>query len=776
MKFEILDFIKNDEGFLVTVKTNESSLFSNDENEKGIIFHGEKIINSKEVYKSVIGYELISINKEYNNHENLINIKKNIAFTWHENLLNILSEFANIKLNLKYISNGGRLNCKLFITILDNNNSELQKITDQIKKETSTFFPSILSDKISPYLFQELNNSNLLEQNNSEEYCHLFYREPITISFNNMSFGFNSVSDTNDNNLTLYLPFYSQPLEYDYELFKAMLNQNEYTELDIQLIPFTLTENEIRILNDITKKINSGINMKMTFEEINKISNNLQSFLNTKFKYFVTVAIRSKYSIISEHIKTGIKNYFFGKNVNVHHLKINNTQKILDINNDTSHISKFFPFYFSLPDVLQVFRLPFPDNITFPGFNQKSPGFFTLPGNLDDNGILIGEKKINNKKKQIRISSHSISKHIFVSGQTGTGKSTLLKTMIIDCAKKKYGFTLIDPHGDLFDEVISIIPDDSKDRLKVINVTRPADSFGINPLAYNKNLPQGKSLVINELMRIFASIYDLKIVGGPMFESFFKNGLLLIMDEAVEEKYVRLSIIDFVNVFTNEDYRSDLLRSCKNNSVVNFFTTSNRMSGDYSFANFALYITSKLTRFADDFYLTPILTSENSLDFRNLIDNDGILLIKLDKGLIGTDNTSLLGQIIISQIYLAGLSRTTINKEARKPHHIFIDEFQNFVRSDIGSALSEVRKYGLNLILANQTLGQLDQHLVYSIFGNVGSMILFRPGITDYEIIKHYFYPEFSRAEILNLPNFHCIGRLLIDNIPSDPFIFETIK
>lgn len=196
---------------------------------------------------------------------------------------------------------------------------------------------------------------------------------------------------------------------------------------------------------------------------------------------------------------------------------------------------------------------------------------------------------------------------------------------------------------------------------------------------------------------------------------------------------------------------------------------------NWSFSNFATYITSKLTRFTDDYYLTPIISSKKgNINFRKLIDDGNILLVKMDKGLIGSDNVSLLGQMLVSSIVLAAMSRANMGKTERKPFYLFIDEFQNFIKGDVGSALSEVRKYGLSLTLANQTLGQLEQSMVEALMGNVGSMIFFRPGINDYEKVRHYLEPEFSREDVLKLPNFNCISRLLIDNIPCEPFVFQN--
>jgi type IV secretory pathway TraG/TraD family ATPase VirD4 len=271
-------------------------------------------------------------------------------------------------------------------------------------------------------------------------------------------------------------------------------------------------------------------------------------------------------------------------------------------------------------------------------------------------------------------------------------------------------------------------------------------------------------------------MYDMNIAGGPMFETFFKNGLQLLMDEGVQNTSGFYALNDLVKIFQNSKFRDKLLLECTNNPVKEFFKTAMSLNGENSFSNFALYVSSKLTRFVEDAYLAPLLTSKtNNIDFKKLMDEGNILLVRMDKGLLGADNTSLLGQIVLSNLFTAAMSRTKIPKNERKPFYIFVDEFQNFVKGDVGSALSEVRKYGLNLILANQTLGQLDYNLVEALLGNVGSLVFFRPGINDYEKIRNFLEPDFKRENVLKLPNFNCIARLLVDNIPSDPFVFQTI-
>ncbi|MBL0335648.1 MAG: hypothetical protein IPP73_10210 [Chitinophagaceae bacterium] len=217
-----------------------------------------------------------------------------------------------------------------------------------------------------------------------------------------------------------------------------------------------------------------------------------------------------------------------------------------------------------------------------------------------------------------------------------------------------------------------MIPKSKKKKVFIINTGDAESSVALNPLHYNENLPQAKSLVINEIIRVFSSLYDMKTSGGPMFESYFKNGLLLVMDEKVEAKFGKGTLADMSKVFYTDSYRKDLLSVCGNQTVTDFFKAAQAASGEQVFANFAIYITSKLTRFVEDFYLAPILSAKKkTLDFRKLIDEESILLVKMDKGLIGADNTSLLGQILLSNLFMAGMSRADIKIDERIPLHFY---------------------------------------------------------------------------------------------------------
>lgn len=740
--------------------------------------------------RAVFGFELASVSKPSDEKEELV--LKNNAFAWHENLLKSISTpfRDSLQINLKYIAENSSLKCRMIFSLFAENDEKLQQRIADTQHDIKAFFNAGNGDKSNPYLFENISDEQVLKDSvefTSGYKYNLFFRSPIKAGKSG-SIGFNTSQKKEDGlkilgKVPLYQPDEIFPipteLSLDGELFRALSVQEHYTEIDVLLMPKTLMMEEVDLLRQVAKNPSLLQNSLYNQKETEWFADYLNKFVSTSNdKFLISVLLKRKGGQVQQHVKTAVQHYFFGQaQVQFNFREAN---KMMRFKTDAEGGINQLPFFYSLHQALQAFRLPMPESKTQEGIPTQPVSFTQLPKNLPTHGILLGEKKKVSGKKEVRISEEALARHLYIMGQTGTGKSTLLKTMIADCLQKNYGFALIDPHGDLFDEVQKLIPKAKHNKLVVLNTTDPENSAKHNPIGYDENNPQSKSLVINELIRIFKTLYDMHNQGGSVFEQYFKNGLMLIMDESVEEKFGKQTLLNFVEVFFNNEYRNKLLSSCKNKRVVEFFDHAVKTSGEQAFENFGPYITSKLTRFTDDYYLTPIISSKKgNINFRKLIDDGNILLVKMDKGLIGADNVSLLGQMLVSSLVLASMSRANMEKHERKPFYLFIDEFQNFIKGDIGSALSEVRKYGLSLTLANQTLGQLNQRyaehdLVESLMGNVGSMIFFRPGIYDYEKIRHYLEPEFNREDVLKLPNFNCISRLLIDNIPCDPFVFQN--
>lgn len=736
--------------------------------------------------RALFGYELASVSKPSDEKEELT--LKNSALSWHENLLKAISTpfRDSLQLQLKYIAENGSLKCRIIFSLYAEDEEKLQLRIEDTQHDVKAFFNST-GNKNNPYLFENISDSNILNadfESSSNFKYNLFFRTPLKVGkIGNI--GFNTINKMKDaggpkilGKIPLYQPDEILPvpveLNFDNELFTALSVQEHYTEIEVLLIPKTLMMEEIDLLRQAAKSPSLIQNLSLTLKETENFSQYLNQFAATNHeKFLVSVLLKRKGGQVQQHVKTAVQKFFFG-NAEVQS-DFREAGKIMSFKTKADGSLNQLPFFYSLHQALQAFRLPLPESKLLIGINTQPVSFTQFPKNLPANGILLGEKKTTNGTYSIRISEEALARHLYIMGQTGTGKSTLLKTMIADCLQKNYGFALIDPHGDLFDEVQKLIPKAKRNKLVVLNTTDPENSAKHNPIGYDENNPQSKSLVINELIRIFSSLYDMRHAGGPMFELYLKNGLLLVMDEKVQEKNKSATILDFVRMFFDDAFRKDLISLCGNQRVVDFFNLAEKKSGDWSFPNFATYITSKLTRFTEDYYLTPIISSKKgNIHFRKLIDDGNILLVKMDKGLIGSDNVSLLGQMLVSSLVLASMTRANVEKHERKPFYLFIDEFQNFIKGDIGSALSEVRKYGLSMTLANQTLGQLNQDMVEALMGNVGSMIFFRPGINDYEKIRHYLEPEFNRENVLKMPNFNCISRLLIDNIPCEPFILQT--
>jgi CheY-like chemotaxis protein len=737
--------------------------------------------------RALFGFELSSVSKPTDEKDEL-QLKTN-ALAWHENLLKSVSTpfRDSLQINLKYIAENGTLKCRIIFSVYGEDDEKLQQRIADTQHDVKAFFNGGNGDKTNPYLFECISDETTLKD--SVEFAsgykyNLFFRSPLKArTGGGGAIGFNTAQHKEDGpkilgKIPLYQPDELFPipteLAFDNELFRALSVQQHYTEIDVQLMPKSLMMEEVDLLRQVAKNPSLLQNSQYNQKETEWFADYLNKFISTtNDKFLINVLLKRKGGQVQQHVKTAVQNYFFG-NAQVQS-NFREADKLIRFKTDAEGSINQLPFFYSLHQAIQAFRLPLPDSKAPGGITSQPVSFTQLPKNLPAKGILLGEKKTVNGTSPIRISEEALARHLYIMGQTGTGKSTLLKTMIADCLQKNCGFALIDPHGDLFDEVQKLIPKAKRNKLVVLNTTDPKNSAKHNPIGYDENNPQSKSLVINELIRIFSSLYDMRNAGGPMFELYLKNGLLLVMDEKVQEKYKHATILDFVKMFFDDDFRKDLIALCGNQRVVDFFKVAEKNSGDWSFPNFATYITSKLTRFTEDYYLTPIISSKKeNINFRKLIDDGNILLVKMDKGLIGSDNVSLLGQMLVSSLVLASMSRANMDKHERKPFYLFIDEFQNFIKGDVGSALSEVRKYGLSLTLANQTLGQLEPSMVEALMGNVGSMIFFRPGINDYEKVKHYLEPEFNREDVLKLPNFNCISRLLVDNIPCEPFVFQN--
>jgi hypothetical protein len=396
------------------------------------------------------------------------------------------------------------------------------------------------------------------------------------------------------------------------------------------------------------------------------------------------------------------------------------------------------------------------------------------PENLPKAGLLLGDAVFRGEAKPVYMMDEDRRRHVYLIGQTGTGKSTLLGNLIIEDIAAGHGVAIIDPHGELAETALGFVPKERLDDVIYFNPGDLARPMGVNMLDYNFDRPEEKTFIVNEMINIFDKLYDLKTTGGPMFEQYMRNALLLMMEDMPNEP---ATLIEVPRIFSDPAYRTRKLARIKNPVVIDFWEKeASKAGGEASLANMTPYITSKFTTFIANDYMRPIIGQPKSaFNFREAMDSGKIILVNLSKGRIGDLNAQLLGLIITGKILMAALSRADISEsEARRDFYLYIDEFQNFATDSISTILSEARKYRLDLIVAHQFIAQLTEKIRDSVFGNVGSILAFRTGPQDAEFLEKQFSPVFSRNDLINIDNLKAYARLLIDGRTSRPFVLKV--
>ncbi|KKT35822.1 MAG: hypothetical protein UW24_C0003G0023 [Parcubacteria group bacterium GW2011_GWA2_44_12] len=399
---------------------------------------------------------------------------------------------------------------------------------------------------------------------------------------------------------------------------------------------------------------------------------------------------------------------------------------------------------------------------------RKAPA----PVEIPREGIMLGYNVYRGVKTMIRMKDDDRRRHAYIIGKSGSGKSTLMLSMMIQDIQDGKGVGVIDPHGDLVDEALAHVPKDRIDDVLYFEPANTARPMSLNLLEYDPKYPDQKTFVINEMIKVFDKLYDLKATGGPMFEQYMRNAMLLIMDDPDSGS----TLLEISRVLADENFRKYKLSKCKTQVVKDFWEKeAQKAGGEASLQNMVPYITSKLNPFIANDIMRPIISQQkSSFNVRDVMDNKKILLLNLSKGRLGEINAYLIGMVMVGKILMAALSRTDLPKNQRSDFYLYIDEFQNFITDSIAIILSEARKYGLDLIVAHQYIGQLvknnDQTIKNAIFGNVGTLVSFRIGSEDAKEIVKEFQPIFNEFDLINVDKHSANIKLLIDNTTSKPF------
>jgi hypothetical protein len=391
-------------------------------------------------------------------------------------------------------------------------------------------------------------------------------------------------------------------------------------------------------------------------------------------------------------------------------------------------------------------------------------------------GVLIGKNKHGGNDTPVHYAPLDRMRHFYEVGQTGTGKSFLMKQMIIQDIQNGEGCCYIDPHGSDIMDVLASVPKERHKDVIYFDPGHTATPMGLNFMEFDAEKPEQKTFVVNELFSIFMQLFGKKSPEsmGPMFEQYFRNSAMLVL-EGME--HGTATIGDISRVLSDTAFRHECLARSKNPVVNQFWNeVAEKAGGEASLENIVPYITAKTDLFMANEIMRPIIAqSKSAFNISDIMNNKKILLVNLSKGRIGDINAELLGLIFVSKILQSALSRVDIPEGERHPFYLYIDEFQNFTTPSIAIILSEARKYALSLNLAHQYIKQLDEPIRDAVFGNVGTKCVFRVSQEDAEFLAKEFEPTFTAGDIAGLSNRHALLSLLVDGSPVDPFDIETV-
>ncbi|MBD3250418.1 MAG: type IV secretion system DNA-binding domain-containing protein [Candidatus Pacebacteria bacterium] len=393
------------------------------------------------------------------------------------------------------------------------------------------------------------------------------------------------------------------------------------------------------------------------------------------------------------------------------------------------------------------------------------------PNQIAQDGLYIGKSHYRGEVRQVYMRLKDRRRHTYIIGKTGTGKSEFLKQMILQDIEQGRGVAAIDPHGDFVEDILELMPPERAEDVIYFNPIDRERPLGLNIMeAYNDDQ---KHFVVSSIINLMYKLYDPHRTGiiGPRFEHAIRNAMLTVMSKE------NSTFIEVVRVLTDENFVKQLLPYIKDPIVKRYWTDQIAQTSDFHKSEVLDYIVSKFGRFVTNKTMRNIIGQpQSAFDFRKAMDEQKIILCNLSKGQMGEEDAKFLGLILVPKILTAAMSRQDAPMEQRPDFFLYVDEFQNFATQDFATILSEARKYRLNLTVANQYIGQIDEDVKNAVFGNVGSIISFRIGVTDANFLQHEFTPTFNETDLTNVEKYHIYMKTIVDNEPVPPFSVSLLK
>ena len=429
------------------------------------------------------------------------------------------------------------------------------------------------------------------------------------------------------------------------------------------------------------------------------------------------------------------------------------------------------PSILNSEELATIFHFP-NKTITTPHIYWLTSKTAPAPAQIPTEGLHLGVSAYRGIKRSVYIGEEDRMRHIYVIGKTGTGKSELLKDMILQDIKAGKGLCFMDPHGDALKDIMKLIPPERAEDVIYFNPADTERPMGMNLLEAKDEYQQHfvATSVINLMYKLFDP-YKTGIV-GPRFEHGVRNAMLTAMQGLPGSTFVEV-----MKIMTNSRFVQELLPNVKDPVVKAYWVEQIAQTADFHKSEVLDYTVSKFGRFVTNKVIRNIIgQSQSSFDFRKIMDEGKILLINLAKGELGEENSNFLGLILVPRILMAAMSRADTPIEQRRDFYLYVDEFQNFATPDFAVILSEARKYRLGLCVANQFIGQVEEEVKNAVFGNVGTIMAFRVGVTDANYLQHEFTPTFGEDDLLNVERYHAYIKTIVNNEPVPPFSMDMTK
>ncbi len=424
-------------------------------------------------------------------------------------------------------------------------------------------------------------------------------------------------------------------------------------------------------------------------------------------------------------------------------------------------------------EMASLWHMPIPNTET-PNINWLGARKAPPPTNMPKEGIILGRAVYRGEETVVRMKRDDRRRHLYAIGKSGSGKSVFIQNLAVQDIINGEGVCVIDPHGDFAEYVLQHVP---KERAEDVIYFNPSDTerpIGLNMLEISTE--EQKDFATQEMIAIFYRLVTDPSMIGPMFEHNMRNVMLTLMADMVNPG----TIAEIPRMFTDDEFVEQWKKKLTDPMVLAFWEKEMAKTSDFHKSEMLGYLISKVGRFVENSMIRNIIgQSHSGFNFREIMDKKKILIVNLAKGLVGEINSNLLGLIIVSKLQMTALERASLPEEERNDFYLYIDEFQNFITESIATILSEARKYRLELIIAHQYMKQLEDNkgkttVRDAVLGNAGTIVSFRIGVEDAEVLAKEFAPVFSAYDLVNVEQYTAYAKLLIDNTAAKPFNMLT--